>query len=120
MDSSVVVKYLSGTLAKHAVAFITKVIDEVPRISVITEIEILSWSNIEFEATVKGFVGDATILSLTPDIVTQCIRVKRSRRIKTPDAIIAATAITHSLTLLTTDNDFHGIDGLTVINPLKM
>lgn len=37
-----------------------------------------------------------------------------------PDAIIAATAIVHNLTLLTSDMGFTNISGLEIINPLDL
>ncbi len=49
--------------------------------------------------------------------VDQCVKIRRSRKIKTPDAIIAATAIINNLTLITSDGGFENIQGLKVINP---
>ncbi|MFN8360622.1 MAG: PIN domain-containing protein [Candidatus Kapaibacterium sp.] len=37
-----------------------------------------------------------------------------------PDAIIAATAIVHQRTLITSDSDFKNIPGLLVIDPSGM
>ncbi|MEK7257684.1 MAG: PIN domain-containing protein [Bacteroidota bacterium] len=43
---------------------------------------------------------------------------RQFKSIKLPDAIIAATALTHQLTLLTRNvSDFSKIPGLTVVNP---
>ena len=39
---------------------------------------------------------------------------------KTPDAIIAATAIVYNLTLITNDNDFKNIRHLQTLNPLNI
>jgi len=41
-----------------------------------------------------------------------CVALRRSKKIKTPDAIIAATAIALDLTLISSDNVFENIDGL--------
>ncbi len=99
--------------------FVADVIDLIPNISVITEIEALSWVSPDKsrEVVVKAFIEDANILPLTPDVVAQCVKIRRSRKIKTPDAIIAATAIAHSLTLITSDSDFNNIKGLKIVNP---
>ena len=40
--------------------------------------------------------------------------------IKTPDAIIAATAVVYNRTLITSDKDFNNIHGLEVIDPHKL
>jgi predicted nucleic acid-binding protein len=120
IDNNVISNYFSNLLTKKGMGFISKVIDQTPTISVITEIEALSWSRPDKEAVVKEFIKDAIVMALTHDVVSQCVKVKRSRRIKTPDAIIVATAITHNLTLLTSDGGFQGIDGLKIIDPNLM
>ncbi len=93
IDNNVISNYFSGLFTKKGMEFIAEVIDQTPTISVITEIEALSWLNPDKdkEAIVKEFIQDAHVLSLTPDVVTQCVKIRRSRKIKTPDAIIAAT-----------------------------
>jgi len=45
------------------------------------------------------------------------VKIRRGKKIKTPDAIIAATAIVHNLTLITGDGDFNNIKGLSIVNP---
>ncbi len=98
------------------------VFDEVPNISVITEIEALSWISTDKvkEKIIKEFVLDANVLSLSPAIVSQSIAIKRSRKIKMPDAVIAATAIIHNLILLTSDMGFANISDLEIINPVDL
>lgn len=61
---------------------------------------------------------DSVVLGLSDDIVEQTIEIKKENKIKTPDAIIAATAILNQLTLiLRNTKDFYEIDGLEVLNP---
>ena len=98
------------------------VMDAIPNISVITEIEALSWvsADKEKEVLMRSFISDANIIELTKAVVGKCIQIRRSRRIRTPDAIIAATAIVHNLILLTSDQGFDGIPELKVIDPLKI
>ena len=90
-----------------------------PIISVITQIEALSWINPDKtkEAIVKDFINDAVVIGLDKEIVQKAIMLRRNRKIKTPDAIIAATAIVHQFILLTMDNGFNNIPDLKVINP---
>ncbi|TAG54150.1 MAG: PIN domain-containing protein [Cytophagales bacterium] len=122
IDNNAISNFFSGLLTENGLDFISKVLDQTPIISVITEIEALSWinPNKSKELIVKEFIKDATILALTPDIVAQCVNIRRSRKIKTPDAIIAATAIIHNLTLITNDNDFKNIEKLSFINPSNL
>jgi predicted nucleic acid-binding protein len=122
IDNNAISNFFSGLFSEKGMDFIAEVLDQTPTISVITEIEALSWINPDKskEHIVKAFVQDATVLALTPDVVAQCVRIRRSRKIKTPDAIIAATAITHNLSLITSDSDFNNIQGLQVIDPSSL
>jgi len=122
IDNSAISNYFSGVFTEKGMDFMAEVLDQTPIISVITEIEALSWINPDKskEQIVKAFVQDATVLALTPPVVVQCVSIRRSRKIKTPDAIISATAIVHNLTLITSDSDFVNINGLQVIDPSKL
>ncbi len=119
IDNNAISNYFSGLFTEKGMDFMAEVFDQTPTISVITEIEALSWINPDKskEQIVKAFVKDASILALTPAVVAQCVSIRRSRKIKTPDAIMAATAIVHNLTLITSDSDFKNISGLQVIDP---
>ena len=56
---------------------------------------------------------------LTKEVEKQTILIRKSNKIKLPDAIIAATAIVYKLTLVThNSDDFKNIQGLTILNPL--
>jgi toxin FitB len=55
---------------------------------------------------------------LTNEIVEETIQIRKARRLKLPDAAIAAMAIVHQLTIVTRNtNDFSAIVGLNCINP---
>jgi predicted nucleic acid-binding protein len=122
IDNNAISNFFSGLFSEKGMNFIAEVLDQTPTISVITEIESLSWvnTNKSKEEIVKSFIQDANVLALTSSVVAQCIRIKRSRKIKTPDAIIAATAIVHNLTLITSDGDFNSISGLNLIDPSRL
>ena len=64
--------------------FIAGVIDQIPNVSVITEIEALSWVNPipGKEKTIQEFITDANVLSITPAIVKQCVIIRRSKKNK--------------------------------------
>jgi predicted nucleic acid-binding protein len=119
IDNNAISNFFSGLLNEKGMDFMAEILDKTPTISVITEIEALSWINPDKykEQIVKSFVQDVTVLALAPMVVEQCVAIRRSRKIKTPDAIIAATAISHNLTLITSDSGFEGIQGLKTIDP---
>ena len=55
---------------------------------------------------------------LTKEIEKQTILIRKSNKIKLPDAIIAATAMVLNLTLVTYNiDDFKNIQGLKILNP---
>ncbi|GMO66025.1 MAG: hypothetical protein Ta2A_13970 [Treponemataceae bacterium] len=74
-------------------------------ISEITEIELLSYWDIapEEESSIKCLLSDVVIIPLTPEIKQETIRFRKSAKCKTPDSIIAATAILLNATLITHD-----------------
>ncbi len=122
IDNNVISNYFSGRFSPEIMHFMDSTIDAIPNISVVTEIEALSWVNHDKskESLIRSFISDANILGLTRAVVDQCIQLRRSRKIRTPDAIIAATAIAYGLTLVTSDNDFKGIPNLNVFDPFEI
>jgi predicted nucleic acid-binding protein len=58
------------------------------------------------------------LLGLSDEIVNETIELRKTKRMKLPDAIIAATAIVHNLCLVSrNDKDFDKIPNLFYTNP---
>ena len=63
----------------------------------------------------------ATVIEINKAIIDTCITLRKGHRIKLPDAIIAATALSHNLIIITNnEKDFENIKGLKFINPYKV
>jgi len=122
IDNNVISNYFSGVFSEKAMYFLSEVIDKTPNLSVITKIEALSWrnTNIAKENIVRMFVDISNVIALSDMIVDECIAIRRNCRMKTPDAIIAATAIVNDFTLLTSDADFNRISNLRILNPFNL
>ena len=122
IDTNVIANYTAEKFPEKAMIFLANVIDERPNISVITKIETLSWRSaiMQEEENVKAFVDISTIFALSDMIVDKCIEIRRNCKIKTPDAIIAATAMVYDFTLLTSDFDFKRIPNLKILNPFDL
>ena len=77
-------------------------------ISVITRIELLSYHGITAaeEKEIKAFLEDVTVVPLLEEIEQTAIAFRRNQQRKTPDAIIAATALVLDATLITIDPHF--------------
>ena len=92
-----------------------------PVISVITQIELYSSDKLSVQELwdLDSFIRAATIYNyIDEQIVKHAINIRKTYKRKTPDAIIAATALTHNLTLITRNiRDFNSIIGLDLINP---
>lgn len=89
----------------------------------ITEIELLCWKTATDKDldVLHSFIADALVFELEKDIKLKTAEIRKACKIKLPDAIIAATALVHNLTLLSRNvGDFEQVDGLTLINPHEM
>lgn len=90
-------------------------------VSIITEIELLSYAGIsdEEEQKIRDLLSLLEPIQLIDSVRDETIRLRRKNRLKLPDAIIAASALMHDLILLTNDQAFSSIDGL-VCEPLQL
>jgi len=81
-------------------------------ISIITEVELLGYNGLsDRERTnTQDFLNLCTMLNITTDIKERAIPIRRTSRVKLPDALIMATALSLDVPLLTADNDFRGIN----------
>lgn len=122
IDSNAVIDYLSGKLPKNGMSFMNQVINDIPNISVITKIEVLGYKTTpKAYQLLTGFIDDSVVFGLSDDVVEQTIKIRKEHKIKTPDAIIAATALVNKLTIITRNTkDFCEIEGLEIINPHEM
>jgi predicted nucleic acid-binding protein len=69
----------------------------------------------------EELAATVSILPLDEVVVKDTIALRKSHKIKLPDAIIAATARSHGLTLVSRNEaDFQKITGLSLINPHNM
>ncbi len=87
------------------------------KLSFITELELLSKPNMTpAEATkTKAFINQCTVIEMSPAIKKKTIEIRQKSRMKLPDAIVAATAISLNLPLITADQQFEKVLGLTVV-----
>ena len=86
-------------------------------ISVVTEIEILGVEGLsKKEISIRQAAIDfCTVIPLTTGIKTEAIKLKQQFRVRVPDAVIAATALTEGYTLITADKGFKRFTSLQMI-----
>ncbi len=84
-------------------------------LSVITEIELLSFPGLsrDQEQALHAFLDDVTVVTVGDEIKNRAIRLRRRYRLKVPDAIIVATALSLPAELVSNDMKLATIEGLT-------
>lgn len=120
IDTNIVIAYLNGTLPDKAAYLIEQ---ERPCISVITRIELLVWRNASEEhlSKIHEFINASIVFSFEEQIILKTIELRKLYRIKLPDVIIGATALTHNLQLITRNSaDFKNMGELQLINPFVL
>ena len=118
LDTNVVIDFLAGKLPPKGTSFMNTVVNTQPIMSIITKIELLGFNGTAaaMELT-EDFVSVSTLLDISPEVVDKTIILRRQFKIKLPDALIAATALVHDLTLISRNyDDFKRITGLTVLD----
>jgi predicted nucleic acid-binding protein len=122
LDTNTVIDFCNSKLPIDAKKLLTGIVE--PTISVITRIELFASTKIaeEEKLTLESFVNMATVYdTINLDIVAHAIAIRQRYRTKLPDAIIAATALSYELTLVSRNiSDFKNIVGLKVIDPYHL
>jgi len=119
IDTNVWIDALSGRLA--AAAFLKVAIQASwAGYSAITRLELFGLPGLKDEEEIKisEILKPFVEIAVDSRIIDRAIRIRKARRIKVPDAIIAATALEKSCSLITRNiEDFKGIPDLVVIDP---
>lgn len=89
-------------------------------VSAITLVEVLGFANLHLEDELFFSIAFDFLpqRAITTEVLKRAVQVRQQFRLKTPDAVVAATALVHGLELVTADAAFARVAGLTVINPL--
>ena len=120
IDSNALIDYLGGKLPVAAATWLEQVFQyETYHVSVITRIEVLSFeTDPQAARDMLDLVENAQEVALAEPIIQRTIALRQQRKMKLPDALIAATALVHGLLLVTRYlADFKNIPGLAVLNP---
>ena len=116
IDTNVVLDFSHGIFSEKSKNFVANILNREPIISAITQIELLGFSVVPPQ--IESFVRYTSIVGINERVIEKTIEIRKHCRIKLPDAIIAATALTNNLTLLTRNmTDFRNIENLNVVNP---
>jgi len=119
IDTNTLIEFQTNKLPAKGSAFVAKTIDESFNISIINKIEMLGYPSVTKKT--KDFISLANVFELDSNVVEKTIELRKIHKIKIPDAIIAATALTHGHHLISRNfADFKNIKGLKVIDPWSL
>ena len=91
-------------------------------VSAVSRVEVFGFTRLT-AADARAFAAMFLVLPqlpITDPILNLAVSIRQQMRLKTPDAIVAATALFHGLELITADSDFARVTGLVVVNPLSV
>lgn len=85
-------------------------------LSFVSELELLSFPEISHkeEFVIRSFISDMNLVEMNAAIKRDTIRLRKTYRLKLPDAMVAATALYLNCALLTADKAFKRIEELDV------
>jgi predicted nucleic acid-binding protein len=106
-DTNVLIDHLNGfKAAKTEIERYAK-----PMISRITWMEVMVGANAENNSTIRQFLSAFTLVDLTPQIAERAVELRKTHRLRLPDAIVWASAQEHAALLITRDRkDFYAND----------
>ncbi|MCB9298798.1 MAG: type II toxin-antitoxin system VapC family toxin [Lewinellaceae bacterium] len=119
IDTNAVIEFLGNTLPVSGSTWLQSIIDQnLYHLSVINQIELLGFNGSPAEMqTLEDFVMASNVLPLSDVIVQRTIALRRANKIKLPDAIIAATALSYKLKIVTHNvSDFGKIPDLICVD----
>jgi toxin FitB len=121
-DTNVLIYHLKDCLPETGQQLLARFLTQGAAYSVITRIELLGYPQplpdlLKAKALLRLFQE----LPIDEAVIDCTISLRQQQRIKIPDALIAATALTQTVPLVTRNiRDFSGIDGLQLIDPFQL
>ena len=120
-DTNIAIYYLQQQFPSNSEKIIDGVVGNYKIIiSAITEIELYCWKSATPQdlLILQEFVEESVVIELEREIKLKTAEIRKTYKIKLPDAIIAATAIVYNLTLITRNvKDFSEISELQILDP---
>lgn len=121
IDTNILIYHFNQSIPNNSKDEIREIFINHFNISVITQMEFLGFKGHTEESfsKAKSFLSYAKVIQIEEDIVNTVIQLKRERKLKLPDAIIAATALNNDFTLITRNVDDFKRTDLKIFNPFS-
>ena len=112
LDTNIVLYLLSGDKDLSDLLFNRKLY-----ISFITQLELLGFSDLSKKQTkiINEFLSHCVIIDINNSIKENAIKIRQTKKVKLPDAIIMATSQYLNVPLITSDNGMTQIEEVDVI-----
>ena len=110
----------AGNTASAIAALKRAVLSDWVGYSAITRLELFGYPDLTSneEAVLVLLTGELEEVAVTSSVIDRAIQIRKSIRIKVPDAIIASTALEMDAVLMTrNEGDFKAVGQLTIMNP---
>lgn len=120
VDTNIAIGYIGNRLNIEFMDKLDTLFNLQYHISVINKIELLGYPNLDKneEAKFNLFIDNSIIHEIDNETVNRTIKLRKTYKIKLPDALIAATCLVNNLSIITLNTrDFEVIKGLQVITP---
>jgi predicted nucleic acid-binding protein len=122
VDSNILIYAASG--ASPAIAFLDQAVAaEWIGYSAIARLEVFGYPSLQANDAAKldRLLQCFTEVDINRAVINRAIAVRQSNPIKTPDAIVAATALLMNAQLVTRNTaDFRRVSGLELVNPFDL
>ena len=93
-----------------------------PVVSAVTLLEVLGYHKLKADEkdVLQNLFAELSVIYPSVEVFQKAIELRQQRKVSVSDALIAATAMIHSLTLATHNtSDFDWVDGLDIEDPLE-
>jgi hypothetical protein len=119
VDSNEIIDYVSNRIPEKSAKQLDNYFNSNFSVSIISKIEVLGFNTLDYEMEqLESFIQLSSIVYMDEAVADKTIEIRRMKRIKLPDAIIAATALVQNCILLSHNTtDFNKIEGLQVLDP---
>ncbi|HXS58755.1 MAG TPA: PIN domain-containing protein [Hanamia sp.] len=86
-------------------------------VSFVTELELIGFKNMttKEEEEIVELLSECSIISMSKNIKEKYVEIRRNYHLKLADAIIAATAISSGIPLITSDKQFRTVKELNLV-----
>lgn len=123
LDTNSIIYFLQGYKELDTVFENIRKGKAIALISVITKIELLSFSDLTVreEIRIKELLDNLEVIELSDEIIEETVKVRKQFKLKVPDAIIAASCLINKGILITRDHEgFRKVKNLKILNPFKV